>query len=241
MSSNAIATPAPTPVPTPVPTSASPLRGLLGPCLRGAVFVALVTGLAYPLLTTGAARLLLPAQAAGSLLRQGDTVVGARLIGQGFTAARYFQPRPSSTTAPDAQDASQSVAAPYNAAASAGSNQGPTNAALIDAVAQRAAAYRTANGLAADAALPVDAVTASASGLDPHISVANAQLQAARVAQARGLAPARVQALLAQHTEGRWLGLLGEPRVNVLELNLMLDAQTAPGQAGTQKGVQHVE
>ena len=223
------------------PAQRSPLQGLLGPCVRGAVFVALVTGLAYPLLTTGVAQLALPAQASGRLVRQGDTVVGARLIGQGFTAARYFQPRPSSTTAPDAQDASQSVAAPYNAAASAGSNQGPTNAALIDAVAQRASAYRAANGLAATAVVPVDAVTASGSGLDPHISLANAQLQVARVAQARGLAPAQVQALVAQHTEARLLGLWGEPRVNVLALNLALEAQAPRTLAARTEGVQHVQ
>lgn len=222
-------------------THSSPLQGLLAPCVRGAVFVALVTGLAYPLLTTGVAQLVLPAQASGSLVRQGQTLVGSQLIGQQFTAAHFFHARPSSTTATDPQDASQTVAAPYNAGASAGSNQGPTNAALIDTVAQRASAYRAANGLAVNAALPVDAVTASASGLDPHISVANAQLQVARVAQARGLAPAQVQALVATHTEARLLGLLGEPRVNVLKLNLALDEQTAPGQAGTQKGVQHVE
>lgn len=217
----------------------SPLAGLLGPCVRGAVFVALVTGAAYPLLTTGVAQLLLPAQASGSLIERGGVVVGSRLIGQNFTQAQYFHPRPSSTTAPDPQDASKTVEAPYNAGASAGSNQGPTNAALIAAVARRSAAYRAANGLAADAAVPVDAVTASASGLDPHISLANARLQVARVAQARGLTVEAVQVLLAEHTEGRLLGLLGEPRVNVLTLNLALDALNAVG--GAAQGDRHAQ
>ena len=223
------------------PAQRSPLQGLMGPCVRGAVFVALVTGLAYPLLTTGVAQLLLPAQASGSLVHQGEAIVGSQLIGQQFTAANFFHTRPSSTTATDPQDASQTVAAPYNAGASAGSNQGPTNAALIDAVAQRAAAYRAANGLAVNAVLPVDAVTASASGLDPHISVVNAQLQVARVARARGLAPAQVQALVATYTEDRLLGLLGEPRVNVLALNLALEAQAPRKLAARTEGIKHVQ
>ena len=134
---------------------------------------------------------------------------------------------PSATSAPDPQDASKTVAAPYNAALSAGSNQGPTNQALIDAVTQRVADYRKANGLASATPVPVDAVTASASGLDPHISVANAQAQAARVATARGVSLDQVQRLLNEHTEGRVLGLLGEPRVNVLRLNLALNAASA--------------
>lgn len=207
---------------------ASPLRGLLGPCVRGAVFVMLVTGLAYPLATTGVAQLLLPQQANGSLIRQGDQIVGSQHIGQWFADARHFHPRPSATTAPDPQDASKSVSSPYNAAASAGSNQGPTNQALIEAVRQRVADYRAANGLPADAPVPVDAVTASASGLDPHISLANAQAQLPRVARARGMDEAALQRLLAQHTEGRVLGLLGEPRVNVLRLNLALNSAAAP-------------
>ncbi|WP_367065393.1 K(+)-transporting ATPase subunit C [Oryzisolibacter sp. LB2S] len=223
------------------PAQRSPLQGLLGPCMRGALFVALVTGLAYPLLTTGVAQLVLPAQAAGSLVRQGDAIVGSQLIGQHFTAAHFFHARPSGTSAPDPQDASKTVSAPYNAGASAASNQGPTNAALIEAVAERARAYRSANGLAAHAAVPVDAVTASGSGLDPHISLANAQLQAPRVAQARGLAPAQVQALVAAHTEGRLLGLWGEPRVNVLALNLALLAQAAPAVAVLAEEAHHAQ
>lgn len=207
--------------------AASPLLGLIGPCLRGAVFVALLTGLAYPLLTTGVAQVLLPRQAGGSLIGQGEALVGSDLIGQHFSDARHFHPRPSATSAPDPQDASKTVAAPYNAALSAGSNQGPTNQALIDAVTQRVADYRKANGLASATPVPVDAVTASASGLDPHISVANAQAQAPRVATARGVSLDQVQRLLNEHTEGRVLGLLGEPRVNVLRLNLALNAASA--------------
>ena len=207
-----------------VQTAASPLKGLLGPCLRGALFVALITGVAYPLVTTGVAQLVLAQQANGSLIERGGAVVGSALIGQWFTGAAYFHPRASATQAPDPQDASKSLAAPYNAGASSGSNLGPTNPALIASVQERVAAYRQANGLALDAAVPVDAVTASASGLDPHISVANAQLQAARVVQARGLAAVQVRQLVQEHTEGRWMGLLGEPRVNVLRLNLALDA-----------------
>lgn len=204
------------------------LKGLLGPCLRGAVFVLLITGVAYPLLTTGVAQLALSQQANGSLIERGGAVIGSMLIGQSFTGASYFHPRPSATSAADPQDASKTVAAPYNAALSAGSNQGPTNPALIEAVSARAAAYRQANGLPSDAKVPVDAVTASGSGLDPHISVANAGLQIARVAQARGLTAAQVGQLVERHTEGRVLGLLGEPRVNVLRLNLELNQPAAP-------------
>lgn len=209
------------------PPEASPVSGLLGPCLRGALFVALITGLAYPLLATGVAQLALPYQANGSLIRENSRVVGSALIGQPFTAERYFHPRPSATTAPDSEDASKTVASPYNADASSGSNLGPTSQALIDAVRQRVAHYRQSNGLAADAPVPVDAVTASASGLDPDISVANAELQAGRVARARRLQPAQVRHLVQMLVEPRVLGLLGEPRVNVLRLNLALDRLAA--------------
>jgi len=205
------------------------LKGLIGPCVRSALFLALLTGLAYPLLTTGVAQLLLPRQASGSLIERGGEVIGSALIGQSFTGARYFHPRPSATTAPDPQDAGKAVGMPYNAGASAASNQGPTSQALIGAVAQRVADYRRINGLAADVLVPVDAVTASGSGLDPHISVANAQAQSARVAKARGLPPEQVRRLLAQCTETRVLGLLGEPRVNVLRLNLALDSLAPQG------------
>lgn len=211
-------------------------QGLLGPCVRGALWVALVTGLAYPLATTLVAKVLLPSQAAGSLIKQEQQVIGSRWIGQHFTDKAYFHGRPSVTSGPNPQDPSTSISLPYNAGASLGSNQGATHPALLEAVAQRTQEYRRLNGLAANAQVPVDAVTASASGLDPHISLANAELQVARVAKARNLPEAQVRALLQQHHEGRLLGLWGEPRVNVLLLNIALDALPSARQ-----GEQHDE
>ena len=197
---------------------------LLGSSVRAALLVMAISGIAYPLLTTGVAQALFPHAANGSLIERQGRIVGSALIGQQFTGAQYFHGRPSATVVPDPGQEGASIAAPYNAGLSGASNQGVTHKDLSEAVAQRVAQYRADNGLAADLAVPVDAVTASASGLDPHISMANALLQLPRVAKARGLSPEQVQPLLAQKTEQRTLGLLGEPRVNVLQLNLALDA-----------------
>ena len=199
---------------------------LLASSVRAAVVVMLVGGIAYPLLTTGVAQALFPHAANGSLIERNGQTVGSALIGQQFDGARYFHGRPSATTAPDPAKEGASIATPYNAGLSGASNQGATHKDLADAVAQRVAQYRADNGLAPDVAVPVDAVTASASGLDPHISVANAQLQLQRVAQARGLNADQVQTLMDGATESRTLGLLGEPRVNVLQLNLALDDES---------------
>ena len=192
---------------------------LLRPAIVSAVLFMLVGGLAYPLLTTLVANLIFPYQAQGSLIERNGEVVGSELIGQQFTSPRYFHPRPSATLAANLEDSE-----PYNAAQSQGSNLGPTNKALISEVRKRAEAYCKENGLPSDARVPVDAVTASGSGLDPHITVANASLQAPRVAEERGIQEVEVRRLLEENTEGRQLEFLGEPRVNVLELNLALDA-----------------
>ncbi len=199
-------------------------QGLLRPVIVSALLFMAVTGLGYPLLITGAAQLLFPAQAAGSLVMRNGQAVGSAIVGQDFVKPAYFHPRPSATQGPDPADATKSVSSPYNAGLSGASNWGPTNKKLVDAVAERVAAYRTDNGLPADARVPVDAVTASGSGLDPDISVANARLQANRVARLRELPPASVQQLVVDNTTGRLFGLLGEERVNVLQLNLALDA-----------------
>ena len=206
--------------------NAQPVRWplLLGSSLRAAALVMLVGGIAYPLLVTGIAQTALPHTANGSLIERNGQVIGSALIGQSFAGAGYFHSRPSATTAPDPDKEGSSIAAPYNAGLSAASNQGTTHQGLMDSVSERVAQYRTDNRLRTSALVPVDAVTASASGLDPHISLANAQLQLPRVAQTRGLPLEQVQALLQQATQQRTLGVLGEPRVNVLQLNLALDA-----------------
>lgn len=181
------------------------------------LLMTVITGVLYPLAATGLAQLVFPGQANGSLIVKDGKPLGSVLIGQSFTDPKYFWGRPSATT-PNA----------YNASASSGSNLGPTNPALTDAVRQRIAALRAADP-DNNAPVPVDLVTASGSGLDPEISPAAAQYQLARVAKARGLGAARVQALVNGYTYGRQLGVLGEPRVNVLQLNLALDASQAHG------------
>ena len=205
-------------------TTQSIFKGLLRPVLVSAVFFMLLTGLAYPAFTTVAAQLLFPYQASGSLIERDGLVIGSALIGQRFTRPEYFHGRPSATLGADPQDPSKSIVQPYNAGSSGASNLGPTSQKLVDQVAARALAYRQDNGLPANTLVPVDAVTASASGLDPHISVANARLQLARVARLRQIPEAQLLQLLNDHTAARTLGLLGEPRVNVLQLNLALDA-----------------
>lgn len=207
----------------------------LAQCARATLALCIVTGMAYPLLTTVVAKGVFPHAAEGSLIRQDGRVVGSELLGQSLTSARYFQGRPSVTSAPDPKNEGATISAPYNAALSAASNQGSTSKALADAVAERVAAYRQLNGMAADAPVPVDAVTASASGLDPHISVANAKLQAARVAKERTLPQDVVARLVENNTDRRDLWLLGEPRVNVLALNLALDALGGPAVKGVKE------
>jgi len=187
------------------------------------VALTLITGLIYPLAMTGLAQVLFPRQANGSLIERDGQVVGSELIGQLFTGDRYFRGRPSATTKPDPDDPSRTIEAPYNAANSMGSNLGPTNKALVDRVKEQVARLQQ-NG---SASVPIDLVTTSGSGLDPHISPEAAFLQVARVAKARNVPDDRVRQLVIEHVEGRMLGLLGEPRVNVLGLNLALDQALA--------------
>ncbi len=182
------------------------------PALVSFLLLSAVTGIAYPLVVTGLSQLVFPREANGSLIVKDGKVVGSALIGQQFSDPRHFWSRPSATSP-----------YPYNAASSSGSNLGPTNPALADGVAARVKALRDADP-GNTLSVPVDLVTAAASGLDPHISIAAADYQVSRVAKARGLDPAKIKALVAKHTEGRQWGFLGEPRVNVLELNLDLDS-----------------
>src|ERR1700727_1937487 len=184
----------------------------------------LITGLAYPLAMTGIAQAIFPSQAQGSLSERDGTVVGSALIGQQFTSDKYFHGRPSATTAPDPNDSTKTVPAPYNAANSGGSNLGPSNKALIDRVQGDMEALKKENP---SMPVPADLVTTSASGLDPDISPEAALFQVPRVAKARNLTEDRVRQLVGAHTEERFLGILGEPRVNVLLLNLALDRLTA--------------
>ena len=191
------------------------------PAIVFIVALTVITGLVYPLAITGIAQVTFPRQAQGSLIEKDGKVIGSVLIGQQFTSDKYFHGRLSATTAPDPKDPSKSVEAPYNAANSGGSNLGPTSKALAERVKTDVDKLKAENP---KAAVPVDLVTTSASGLDPDISPDAAYFQAPRVAKARGLGEAQVRDLVAAHVAGRTLGLLGEPRVNVLELNLALDA-----------------
>jgi potassium-transporting ATPase KdpC subunit len=187
------------------------IRSLLRPALLLFVVLTLLTGVVYPLAVTGVAQLVFPARANGSLIMDGGKAVGSELIGQPFSSPKYFWGRPSATSPQ-----------PYNGTASGGSNQGPTNPALVDAVKDRVAALRTADP-GNKAPVPIDLVTASGSGLDPHISPAAAYYQVSRVARARGIAEDSLRKLVAQQTQSPWLGLFGEGIVNVLQLNRELD------------------
>jgi len=188
------------------------------------VALTLITGLAYPLAMTGIAQIIFPRQAQGSMIERDGHVVGSALIGQNFTSDKYFHGRLSATTAPDPNDATKTVAAPYNAANSGGSNLGPSNKALIDRVQGDLDKLKLENP---SVPVPADLVTTSASGLDPEISPEAALFQVPRIAKARNLPENRIRDLVAEQTEGRFLGLLGEPRVNVLLLNLALDRLSA--------------
>ena len=186
-------------------------NSILRPAVILLILMTVITGIAYPLVVTGVAGILFPGQAAGSLIVKDGKPVGSRLIGQPFSDPKYFWSRPSATSPQ-----------PYNGLSSGGSNLGPLNPALTNAVKANIAALQAADP-SNHAPIPVDLVTASGSGLDPDISLAAAYYQADRIARLRNLSPDRVRALIADHAKGRWLGLIGQPRVNVLELNLALD------------------
>ncbi len=191
------------------------------PAIVFIVGLTIITGLIYPLAMTGVAEVIFPYQAQGSLIEKNGKVIGSALIGQVFADDKYFHGRPSATNRPDPKDSTKTIDAPYNAANSMGSNLGPTSKALADRVNGDVDKLKAENP---SATVPVDLVTTSASGLDPDISPEAALFQVPRVAKARGLPPARVRTLVEGQIEGRSFGLLGEPRVNVLKLNLALDA-----------------
>ena len=191
------------------------------PAIMMIVVMTVITGLIYPLGMTGLAQLFFPHQANGSLIEKDGTVIGSELIGQNFAADKYFHGRPSATTEPDPKDPTKTIAVPYAADNSAGSNLGPTSQVLIDRVKDDAEKLKTEN---TSTPIPVDLVTTSGSGLDPDITPAAAEFQVPRVAKTRNLSPDKVRALVAETTQDRFLGILGEKRVNVLKLNLALDA-----------------
>jgi K+-transporting ATPase ATPase C chain len=190
------------------------------PTIVFVIALTVITGLVYPLTMTGIAGAIFPRQAQGSLIEKGGKVIGSELIGQVFADDKYFHGRPSATNAPDPKDSTKTVDAPYNASNSMGSNLGPTNKALVDRVKGDMDKLKAENP---SAAVPIDLVTTSGSGLDPHISPEAALFQVPRVAKARNMAEDRVRQLVAEHIEGRTLGFLGEPHVNVLLLNMALD------------------
>jgi potassium-transporting ATPase KdpC subunit len=194
------------------------------PALVVLIALTLITGLVYPLAMTGIAQVIFPYQANGSMITQNGHVVGSQLIGQNFTSDKYFHGRPSATTGPDPKDPSKTVPAPYNAINSGGSNLGPSNQALVDRVKGDIAKLQKENS---GTPVPIDLVTTSASGLDPDISPEAALFQVPRVSKARNLPEDRLRELVDDNTEGRLFGLLGEPRVNVLQLNLALDKLAA--------------
>lgn len=195
------------------------------PAIVMIIVMTVITGLVYPLGMTGIAQLLFPYQANGSLVEKDGKVIGSELIGQNFTDDKYFHPRPSATTEPDPNDPTKTVAAPYAADNSGGSNLGPTSQPLIDRVKDDAEKLKAENP---STSIPVDLVTTSGSGLDPDITPAAADFQVPRVAEARNLPQEKVRALVTETTQDRFLGILGEKRVNVLKLNLALDALAGP-------------
>jgi potassium-transporting ATPase KdpC subunit len=199
------------------------MLAIIQPALRASAILCILLGLAYPLAVTGLAQLIFPDEARGSLITRADgTVIGSHLIGQAWTGPEWFHGRPSATTRTDPNDPTATIPAPYNGANSGRSNLGPSSLALVERLAADRKALDQEQPELAGKPIPADALTASASGLDPDISPAFAALQVARVAQARGLRQDRVSATVARHTTGRALGTFGEPRVNVLELNLDL-------------------
>jgi len=195
------------------------------PAILMIVVMSLITGLIYPLAMTGIAQLVFPHQANGSLIEKNGTVIGSELIGQNFASDKYFHGRPSVTPGPDPQDPTKTIAAPYNAGFSVGSNYGPTAKPLIDRVKGDVEKLKAENP---NTPVPADLATASASGLDPDITPAGALFQVPRVAKARNLPEDKVRQLVADNTDGRFLGLIGEPTVNVLKLNMALDATANP-------------